>query len=152
MSRIADKLLALIFVGLFAVTALTAQASEKKNEKAVAEINSLRRRTVELIQKRDRAALREIYAEDFSHTHASGKVDDKRTRLDVLVSGEKTIDTALAEDVSIKIFGEQTAVATGKSTLTSGDGTATTYRWTIVYAKIGKKWTIAASQATKLTE
>jgi ketosteroid isomerase-like protein len=121
-------------------------------EKEIAEITDLRRKTVEAIEKRDRKTLDEIYAEDFSHTHATGKVDDKKTRLDTFVSGEKTIDTANAEDLKIKIFGKQTAVATGKSAIESDDGTIAVYRWTVVYAKIGKKWRIAASQATKFSE
>ncbi len=148
MKRSMTKVSAIMIAVLILTSFLHAQTSEK----AVAEIKALRSKTFEAIEKRDRKTLEEIYAEDFSHTHASGKVDDKKTRLDVFVSGEKTIDTAQAEDLKIKIFGKNTAVATGKSSVKSGDGTIATYRWTVVYAKVGKKWQIAASQATKTTE
>lgn len=127
-------------------------AAAQSNDKAIAEIKDLRRRAVEAIEKRDRKALEQIYAEDFTHTHASGKVDDRRARLDTFVSGEKTIDTAQAEDLRIGIFGKNTAVATGKSSVKSDDGKTVIYRWTVVYAKIGKRWQIAASQATKSAE
>lgn len=137
---------------MLVVLILTCFSYAQTIEKEISEIKNLRTKTVEAIEKRDRKTLDEIYAEDFSHTHASGKIDDKKTRLDVFVSGEKTIDTANAEDLKIKIFGKQTAVAIGKSSVKSDDGTIAVYRWTIVYAKIGKKWQIAASQATKFSE
>lgn len=137
---------------MLAVLILNCFSHAQTSEKEIAEINKLRIKTVEAIEKRDRKTLDEIYAEDFSHTHASGKIDDKKTRLDVFVSGEKTIDTAESEDLKIKIFGKNTAVASGKSSVKSDNGTIAVYRWTIVYAKIGKKWQIAASQATKLSE
>ncbi len=137
---------------MVAVLFLTIISHAQTNEKIISEITDLRRQTVEAIEKRDRKTLEEIYAEDFSHTHASGKIDDRKTRLDTFVSGEKTIDTAQAEDLKIKIFGKQTAIASGKSSVKSDDGTFPVYRWIVVYAKIGKKWRIAASQATKLSE
>ena len=137
---------------MLAVLILTVFSHAQTGEKEIAEIKILRSKTVAAIEKRDRKTLYEIYAEDFSHTHASGKVDNKKTRLDTFVSGERTIDTANAEDLKIKIFGKQTAIASGKSSVKSNDGTISVYRWTVVYAKIGKKWQIAASQATKLFE
>jgi len=137
---------------MLAVLILTCFSHAQTIEKEISEIKNLRTKTVEAIEKRDRKTLDEIYAKDFSHTHTSGKVDDKKTRLDTFVSGEKTIDTANAEDLKIKIFGKQTAVAIGKSSVKSDDGTIAVYRWTIVYAKTGKKWQIAASQATKFSE
>lgn len=124
----------------------------RSDEKIKAEIISLRTKTVEAIEKRDRKLLEEIYARDFTHTHASGKVDDRETRLNVYLSGEKTIDTVPAEDLKIKIFGKNTAVASGKSAIKNEDGTVSVYRWIIVYARIGKKWQVVASQATKFSE
>lgn len=124
----------------------------QSNQKAESEVVKLRSLVIEGIKNRDRKILDEIYAEDFYHTHATGKIDNKKTRIDVFVSGEKTIETAQAEDLRIRIFGKHTAVATGKSSIKNDDGLIVVYRWTITYAKIGKKWKIVASQATRISE
>ncbi|MBC7798689.1 MAG: nuclear transport factor 2 family protein [Pyrinomonadaceae bacterium] len=150
--QISSKFFVIILaVSMFAIFA-RAQVNYKNDEKIKEKITRLRRQVVEAIEKRDRRTLEDIYAEDFSHTHASGKVDDRKTRIETFVSGDKTFETARADDLKLGLFGERTVVATGKSSVTGDDGKAVVYRWTIVYAKIKAKWRIAASQATKLTE
>lgn len=139
------------FAIFFAVLLLTITSNaQSKNEKIIAEITDLRQKAVTAIEKRDRQTLDKLFADEYTHTHAIGRVDDKKTRLDVFVSGDKTIDTAVAEDLKIKVFGDKTAVASGKSSVKSDDGTFPSYRWIVVYAKIGKKWQIVASQASKI--
>lgn len=135
-----------------AILFLVIISNAQNNQKAIAEITDLRRQVVEAIEKRDRQTLESLFAEDFTHTHAIGRVDDKKKRLDVFVSGDKTIDTATPEELKIKIFGKNTAVANGKSSVPDDSGKLVSYRWIVVYAKIGKKWQIVASQATRLSE
>lgn len=140
----------MLIVLFFAISGF-AQTVDNEQQRAIGEIAKLRQQVVEAIKKRDRQTLEKLFAEDFTHTHAIGKIDDKKTRLDVFVSGDKTIDTAIAEDLKIRVFGDKTAIASGKSSVKSDDGTLVAYRWIVVYAKIGKKWQVVASQATKLT-
>lgn len=97
-----------------------AAAQTARGRDAVARrIESLRREVTEAIRRRDRATLERLYADEFTHTHASGQVDGKAKRIAALVSGEPTIESAEASDVSIRTYGAQTAVVTGQSAIRS---------------------------------
>jgi len=135
---------AMIFVGVFAVQA------QMENNKTISEIKSLRQKLLTAIKERDRKTLDTIYADDFTHTHASGQVDDKQKRINALVSGEATIESAEVSEINFRAYGKTTVVAVGQSAITDAQQKTTNYRWTIVYVKSGRKWQIAASQATKI--
>lgn len=130
-------------VGLSIVTA-------QANDKAVAEIRDLRSKLIDAINNRDRKMLESLYADDFTHTHATGQVDGKAKRIGALLSGDATIESAEADEIKIRIYQIGTAVAVGQSTLKDAQQNPTEYRWTVVYVRIGRKWQIAASQATRL--
>jgi len=137
---------ALLIASAFAVQA------QSKNDKLISEINSLRQKLVTAIKEGDRKTLENLYADDFTHTHASGQVDDKRQRVAALLSGEKTIESAEVNEIKIRIYGTTNAVAVGQSTITDENQMAVKYRWTLVYAKTKNSWRIVASQATRLAE
>lgn len=126
--------------------------AQTKNDKSAAEITALRQKLVTAIKERDKKTLLSLYADDFTHTHASGQVDDKTKRIAALASGEPTIESADVDEINIRFYSKTTAVAVGQSTIKNKDESATKYRWTIVYVKTGKNWKIAASQATRLAE
>lgn len=115
---------------------------------------ALRREVTEAIRARDRETLERIYADDFTHTHASGRVDNKRQRITALVSGEPTIESAEADDVNIRTYGATTAIITGQSTIRSqGENQSSTrYRWIAVYVRRGSRWQLVASQATRIEQ
>ena len=120
------------------------------DNKSILEIIALRTKLVEAIKQRDRRTLDEIYADDFTHTHASGQVDDKAKRVAALVSGEPTIESAHVNMINVRIYKPNTAVAVGQSTIKDTQQNLTTYRWTIVYVKLKNRWRVAASQATRM--
>lgn len=130
--------LAIIIFCLYSVQAQT------NDEKLTAEITLLRQKLVDAIKERDKKTLGEIYADDFTHTHASGQVDDKTKRIAALVSGDTTIESAQVDKIKIRFYNKATAIAVGQTTIEK-----TVYRWTVVYVKNKKKWQIAASQASK---
>lgn len=132
------------------VSCLGVIQAQTKNDKLIEEINALRSNLIKTINKRDRQTLEEIYADDFTHTHASGQVDDKRKRIAALVSGDLTIESAAVNEINIRIYSKNTAIAVGQSTITNVQQKTTKYRWTIVYVKLKHRWRIAASQATQL--
>lgn len=109
---------------------------------------------MEAIRARDRETLERIYADDYTHTHAVGRVDDKMQRIAALISGELTIEAAEADDVSIRTYGTTTAVVTGQSTITSqGENQSPTrYRWIAVYVRRANRWQLVASQATRIAQ
>ena len=129
---------------LFCTLAISAQTSEKNKNKLLSEVTDFRRSLSGAIEKRDRKLLETFFAEDFTHTHAIGQVDGKAKRIDAILTGDKTLESVAPDEIAIRFYGKQTAVAVGQTTID-----AVVYRWTILYVKNGKKWQIAASQASK---
>jgi ketosteroid isomerase-like protein len=98
------------------------------------------------VQKKDRKALEQVYAEDFYHVHAKGKIDDRKNRLDAILSGEPTIDVAVQWDVGLRRYGDTViAVGTVKST---ESGQPATYAVTRVYVSQNGRWVYASSHAS----
>lgn len=148
-----------IFSGLlttfiFFICAFNVQAQTKQTltEWLTSEIIKLRSDLIKSIKSSDRKTLEAIYADDFTHTHASGQVDDKTKRIAALLSNEPTIESADADEMNIRIYGKTTVVVVGQSTVQNKDGSAAKYRWTTVYFKTKNSWQIVASQATRLAE
>ena len=131
--------------------AVQAQIKQMADEKLTSEITMLRQKLVEAIERREKKTLESLYAADFTHTQASGQVDDKSKRIAALISGDMTIESANVDEINIRFYGKQTAIAIGQSTIKNKDETIK-YRWTLVYVKPDKKWQIAASQATRIAE
>ena len=124
-------------------------------EKGVAlEITEFRRLFAEAVAKKDAAALRAMYAETYQHTHTSGKIDGRDTRIVSLLAGDPVIETAPADDLVIRTHaGGWVAIAFGTSPIKSSvDGKTYAVRWTIVYVRTENSWQIAASQATRSHE
>lgn len=139
-------LTALVFAFVCSL-AINAQTSGKDNKKILAEITDFRQKLNQAIEKRDRKTLESFFAEDFTHTHAIGKVDGKAKRIDSILTGDKTLESVVPDEITIRFYGENTAIAVGQTTIEDA-----IYRWTIVYVKTGKNWRIVASQATRLAE
>jgi len=99
-------------------------------------------------QKKDRRALEQIFAEDFFHVHAKGKIDDRKARLDAILSGEATIDTAGKVEFGFRQYGD-TIVAVGAIKTTDG-GRPVTYAVTRVYVKQKGRWVFASSHASSV--
>lgn len=152
MKRIFSKFSAAIFIALLFGFAIQAQIKQMTNEKIISEITTLRQRLVAAIKQRDKKTLESLYAADFTHTHASGQVDDKSKRIAALLLGEPTIESAEVNEINIRVYGKTTAVAVGQSTVKNKDGSQAKYRWTTVYFKTKNNWQIVASQATKIAE
>ena len=69
------------------------------------EIIQFRQAIVDAVKAKDAARLREIYADGFTHTHGSGKVDGKDTRIVAVLAGDPSIEMAPADELSIRAFG-----------------------------------------------
>jgi ketosteroid isomerase-like protein len=151
---LATGLLALLMP--LAVAALAhppAILSEREEKETGEEVAEFRKTVVRAIQKKDAAALRKIYAKGFTHTHASGAVDDKEKRIAAVLKGDRVIETAPVTDLVIRVPGGWTAIATGVSPIRSAaDGKTHQVRWTVVYVRMGESWRIAASHATRVGE
>lgn len=147
-------LLALVLALANAASAHPPSILSEQAEKATAEeVVEFRKTVSRAIEKKDAAALRKIYAKDFTHTHASGKVDGKEARIATVLAGDPVIENAPVSDLVVRVPGGWTAIATGVSPIRSAaNGKTYDVRWTAVYVRIGEGWQIAASQATRLAE
>ena len=103
------------------------------------------------IERKDAALLRAMYADSFTHTHGSGRMDGKDTRIVSVLAGDPVIETAPVEELNYRVFGDHTIIVTGKSPiLNKAENKTDNFRWIAVYAKAGDRWQLAASQATRL--
>ena len=100
---------------------------------------------------KDFAAMRPLYADSFTHTHGSGKLDNKDARLVAAMAGEPLIEAAPATDLSFRVFTGPTVIVTGKSPILNVKEQKTyDFRWVCVYVTAQDGWQLAVSQATRL--
>lgn len=115
------------------------------------EISAFRKDFQAAASNRDAVALRKYYADDFTHTHTSGKVDGKDARIVSVLAAEATVEMAAATEFYLSCFGETVCIARALSPIKRGsDGKWFDVRWTQTYIKTSKGWQIAISQATGL--
>ncbi len=133
-----------------AIIALTAVSTLANDPKVESDIRNLRKQVVTAIKAKDQKFLEGRLVEQFTHTHASGKVDDKQTRIAMLMSDPETIDALEPVSISIKAFEKDLAVAQGRTRTFGASPKA--YQWTVVYRKIGGIWRILLSHASPVVE
>jgi ketosteroid isomerase-like protein len=115
------------------------------------QIMAVRAAIKDAIAGKDVTALRRLYAESFTHTHGSGKMDGRDARMVALLAGDPVIETAKVEELSLRVHGPDLAIVTGRSPiLNSKEGRAYDFRWMQVYTRASGEWQLAASQATRL--
>jgi ketosteroid isomerase-like protein len=116
------------------------------------EVAAFRRDVAAAIKAKNAKRLERMYSPHFVHTHANGKLDDKKARIAALLKGDPVIETAPVTDLVIRIPNDWVGIATGLSNLKASDGKTYAYRWTTTYVRDGQSWHVAASQATQLHE
>ena len=135
----------------FAATSHPIEPLAAADRKVSGEVAAFRATLQALAANRDAAALRRFYTDDFTHTHTSGKVDNKDARIVSLLAGEPTVELAPTPEFNLSCFGESVCIAKALSPIKRGtDGKWFDVRWTQTYVKTSKGWQIAVSQATGL--
>ena len=115
------------------------------------QINELRASIKDAVTSKDVAKLKGIYADNFTHTHGTGKVDLRDSRIVSLLAGEPVIETAPASELSMRIYGPDMVIVAGKSPiLNKVEGVTYEFRWMQIYTRASGEWQLAASQATRL--
>jgi hypothetical protein len=113
------------------------------------ELDAFRNELRRAAETRDIARLRGLIADTFTHTRASGKIDDKETRIIVLLAREPTIETGLVLDDWLSLRGADMAILTARSPLLNQDENRTyDVRWMQTFTKIAGRWRLASSQET----
>ena len=118
---------------------------------ATQEVLSFREKVRTAVGGRDRPALQAAYADNFMHLRDSGRVDLKTERIELLLSGESTIETAPEENINVQFYQPGMVAVTGVSPIRERHSTRSArFRWLTVYVKQGDAWKVAVSQASRL--
>jgi hypothetical protein len=139
---------------LAASTALAHPHDELKQEQVAdieRQIGVFRAALKDAVAAKDVGNLKAMYAESFTHTHGSGKVDGRDARIVALLAGEPTIEMAPASEIGLRVFGPDMVIVAGRSPILNvGENRMYDFRWMQVYSRASGEWRLAASQATRL--
>ena len=120
---------------------------------AQAEVKTYYARLRQAVAERDAQVLRGLYAERFTHTHGSGKLDGRDARVVSLMTADPTVEMRTDHELVIDTYGGHTAVVRGKGPILNvKENQLYQFRWVQVLVKDPKGWTMAASQATRLPD
>lgn len=151
MTRISRLLSTLLLGAACSVLAHPIEPVPANDRKLQGEVATFRKAFEEAAARKDAAALRNYYTEDFTHTHTSGKVDGKDARIVSVLAAEQTVEVAPVPEFRLSCFGESMCIARALSPIKRAtDGKWIDVRWTQTYVRTGKGWQIAVSQATAL--
>lgn len=117
------------------------------------EVKDFRKAMADAITTKDAAKLKEMYHTGFTHTHTSGKTDNRDARIVSAISGEPVIETADVTELVFRAPNDWVAIAQGTSPIKSmADGKTYAVKWIQVFTRTGKSWQLVASQATRSHE
>ena len=120
-------------------------------QRMIDEVTAFRVKLAKAVAAKDFAALRTLYADAYTHTHGSGKIDNKDARLVAAMAGEPIIENAPVSELSFRVFAGPTVIVTGKSPILNVKEQKTyDFRWVCVYVTTQDGWQLAVSQATRL--
>src|SRR5262245_39589715 len=89
------------------------QPDSAEAQSIVEEIKVFRDRVAKAVTNKDFPTLRAIYADAFTHTHGSGKLDNKDARIVSAMAGEPMIENAPTSELSFRVFAGPTVIVTG---------------------------------------
>jgi Domain of unknown function (DUF4440) len=121
--RVAVVVLALLLAG----QAGAHPPGVRDEDQAVAhDVEALREELKRAIERKDAALLRAMYADSFTHTHGSGRVDGKDARIVSALAGDPVIESAPVNELNYRVFGDHTIVVSGISRSSTRRTTAAT--------------------------
>jgi hypothetical protein len=139
-----------ILLSLSVVFALgLAVFGHSNNAKIEQEVIAFRAEVRAAVKAKDRKALERFLADGFTHTHASGKVDPKKERIEFFLKGEPTIEDVEPDEIRITGFGKNVAIANGKTTVFFG-AEKRVFQWTGAFLKSKGKWQLISTTAVLL--
>ena len=127
------------------------QPDAAESKRFIQEVTDFRAKLAKAVRAKDLAALRALYADSFTHTSETGKLDTRDARLAAAMASEPMIETAPATDLSFRVFTGPTVIVTGKSPIqNAADQKIYDVRWVCVHVTAKDGWQLAVSQATRL--
>jgi hypothetical protein len=120
-------------------------------QRMIDEVGSFREKLAKAVREKDFPTLRACYHDTFTHTHGSGKLDNKDARIVAAMASEPLIESAPATELLFRVHTGPTVILTGKSPILNVKEQKTyDFRWAAVYVTAVTGWQIALSQATRL--
>ncbi|WP_295134764.1 nuclear transport factor 2 family protein [uncultured Reyranella sp.] len=127
------------------------QPDSAEAKKFIQEVTDFRAKLAKAVRAKDLAALRALYADGFTHTTETGKLETRDARLAAAMAGEPMIEAAPASDLVFRVFTGPTVIVTGTSPILNvADQKTYDVRWVSVYVTAKDGWELAVSQATQL--
>ena len=107
------------------------------------------------LTQRDAAALKQIWADNYTFINGAGEILTKDQRLANLASGATALDTiTMGNDTKVRVYGNDAAVCTSRVTLKgkySGKAVSGDYQSMTVWVKGSSGWQLVANQVTPIT-
>lgn len=139
------------FIYLIVLTGVmnVAMAQNKEEAAVAAAVENLRKAMID----GDKAGLQNITAEKLSYGHSSGRVEDKATFVNNIVSGKSDFVTIKLTDQTIAVSGDAAIVRHMLSATTNDSGNPgnVTLNILLIWQKQQGKWKLLARQAVKVT-
>lgn len=128
------------------VTTTTAQSKDSAAVSAAVEL--LRKAMIDA----DKAGLQKVTADQLSYGHSSGRVEDKATFIENIVSGKSDFVTIDLTNQTVAVAGDAAIVRHTLSATTNDGGTPGTVKLNIllVWQKQKGQWKLLARQAVKV--
>jgi uncharacterized protein (TIGR02246 family) len=135
--------------------ALAQERSSRRNQNGSVEqvIRQLDRQRIQAQIDADAVALNRIYAVDFIGIGPSGTVRTKTQVISDFTSGDLKFQSITTDDVRVRIYGNTTAVETGRSTMIGqdkGKAVPRDNRFTRVWIKQVGRWQLVANHYSTL--
>jgi ketosteroid isomerase-like protein len=126
----------------------TTMAQSKDESAVAAAVESLKKAMIDA----DKAGLQKLTAEQLSYGHSSGKVEDKATFIDNIVSGKSDFVTIDLTNQTIAISGDAAIVRHTLSATTNDSGNPGSVKLNIllIWQKQKGEWKLLARQAVKV--
>ncbi len=140
-------------VSLFSMAQAHPTTARPDDVATQAEVKDYYLRVRQAVAQKDAQALRGLYAERFTHTHGSGKLDGRDARIVSLMTGDPTVEMRTDHELVVDTYGGHTAVVRGKGPILNiKEDQLYQFRWVQTLVKGPAGWTMAASQATRLPD
>ncbi|MCC9137072.1 nuclear transport factor 2 family protein [Pontibacter silvestris] len=138
----------LCFLTLFIAFNVTLKAQSKDEKDVASAVEKLKAAMVD----GDRQALTNIAAAELTYGHSSGKIEDKATFVESIVSGKSDFVTIDLTDQTIKVSGNTAIVRHSLSAETNDSGNPGSVKLGVllVWQKQQGQWKLLARQAYKI--
>jgi len=138
------------FIYLIMLTGIvnTTMAQSKDESAVAAAVESLKKAMIDA----DKAGLQKLTAEQLSYGHSSGKIEDKPTFIENIVSGKSDFVTIDLTNQTIAVSGDAAIVRHTLSASTNDGGNPGSVKLNIllIWQKQKGEWKLLARQAVKV--